>query len=788
MNQLSGLKEYATSVRKEQGQSGYDMDFGIQIQFRSPPGFDLAFESLARDKQGIELLNVKRDGDVTCATVFVPDGKLDHFEKLIRQYLDQDTPPSTKHPLGRPKNQDLVETIQGIRASAFESLWTDDPKVMPPTDDESIWWEVWLTVRGVGDTTRRRFRTLAETIGFTVAPGDLCFLERTVLLMYGSKGKIKGSLMLLNSITELRRAKETAEFFDALPQQEQRAWVDDLLTRTNFSTRKDRPYVCILDTGVNRGHPLLTPALDLADLHTVNPSWGVTDNHRHGTEMAGLALFGDLTDAMETNAIIHIPHRLESVKLLRREGDNAMQNYGHLTTDAVAQPEIQTPERNRLFSMAVTASDDRDRGRPSAWSAAIDQIAADALNDWPTPRLMVVSAGNVEQDSWPDYPNSNATDGIHDPGQAWNALTVGAYTEKTNIVGEDLGEYSPIAPSGSLSPFSTTSMIWEKFWPLKPDIVFEGGNAAKDSIWACPMPSLSLLTTHHLPHEQLLTTANATSAATALCARMAAQLMATYPHFWPETIRALVVHSAEWTTSMRQMFMTGRSTLKEKYRRLIRHCGFGVPSLRRAMWSATNSLTLIAQDELQPFEKKKKTVSSRDMNLYELPWPRSELEQLGATEVEMRVTLSYFIEPNPAERGFRRRYKYESHGLRFQVKRPTEDVSAFCSRVNKLARDEEEGAPTSKTDPDPGWMLGTQLRHLGSLHSDIWRGGAADLAQLGVIAVYPALGWWKTRTGQERYHNKARYALIVSIHAPEVNIDLYNIVQNKVIAKTIITT
>ena len=37
----------------------------------------------------------------------------------------------------------------------------------------------------------------------------------------------------------------------------------------------------------------------------------------------------------------------------------------------------------------------------------------------------------------------------------------------------------------------------------------------------------------------------------------------------------------------------------------------------------------------------------------------------------MRVTLSYFIEPNPSQRG-NSRYRYQSHGLRFDVKRPTE--------------------------------------------------------------------------------------------------------------------
>jgi len=166
------------------------------------------------------------------------------------------------------------------------------------------------------------------------------------------------------------------------------------------------------------------------------------------------------------------------------------------------------------------------------------------------------------------------------------------------------------------------------------------------------------------------------------------------------------------------------------------------------------------------------------MNLHQLPWPLAELEALGETEVEMRVTLSYFIEPNPSVRGFRSRYRYESYGLRFDVKRQYESEQDFRTRINAAARDEEAG--TRSSSGDQGWLIGKQNRHKGSLHSDIWRGSAADLASRGILAIYPALGWWKTRPRLERYDKPARYALIVSIRAPEVDVDLYNAVANQI--------
>jgi hypothetical protein len=186
-------------------------------------------------------------------------------------------------------------------------------------------------------------------------------------------------------------------------------------------------------------------------------------------------------------------------------------------------------------------------------------LASDAEGDGATPRFIVVSAGNIDDpNAWTESPSSNSTDGIHDPGQAWNALTVGAYTNLTHISESDGGNYRPIAPAGGLSPFSTTSSTWQSHWPLKPDVLFEGGNAAKDALGAIWMPSLSLLTSHHVPQERLLTTADATSAAMALAARMAAKLMAAYPTLRPESIRGLIVHSAEWTDIMRQVFLSVR--------------------------------------------------------------------------------------------------------------------------------------------------------------------------------------------------------------------------------------
>ena len=64
-----------------------------------------------------------------------------------------------------------------------------------------------------------------------------------------------------------------------------------------------------------------------------------------------------------------VNHRLESVKLTPSQGANNSngdeKHHAHLFLSAVSKPEITAPNRMRLFSCAVTSSDDRDHGRPS---------------------------------------------------------------------------------------------------------------------------------------------------------------------------------------------------------------------------------------------------------------------------------------------------------------------------------------------------------------------------------------------------------------------------------------
>lgn len=757
---------------------------GTYVRFESRPGIELKLDSLENRAKGIELVAVgltREDRGSESATVFVPEGALDHFVARVGEYETEKTKKD------QPKHRDLLDRIASIRRASLQDLWTDASEF--PAGSEIIWWEVWL--RRLEGEEMAHLRRFAAHKQIKLGEHRLVFDDRVVVLVRASAEQLEDALDMLGDMAELRRASECVAFFDDLPPREQSPWVHDLAKRARPPGR-EAPAVCLLDTGVNRGHPLLDPLLGAADATAVDPAWGPSDDGGgqgqmgHGTAMAGLAAFGDLAAPLASASPYVLRHCLESVKILPPTGANDPDLYGAITAQAVARPEVTAPRRLRAYSLAVTSTRPCDRGEPSSWSAAIDALAAgrsiDAqsqalkyLDDGepPTPRLMVVSAGNVG-DQW-DLSHLSRSDleAIYDPAQAWNVITVGACTEKAVITDPELAQYQPVAQPGDLSPHNSTSVLFAKQWPLKPDIVFEGGNVAHDrGFFATDLPDLSLLSTHFRPAERLLTITNATSAATAQVARMAALIRADYPDYWPETVRALIVHSARWTRRMEGHCARGGKRAREL---LIKRCGFGVPDLDRARRSAGDALTLVVQGAIHPFAKGR----MREMHLHELPWPKDVLEGLNVAAGRLRITLSYFIEPNPGNRGWRTRHRYQSHGMRFEVISPTESLERFRKRLNEAALNEEEDRPKTPADAG-GWLIGPQARNRGSLHSDIWVGSAADLADRRIVGIYPVSGWWKDIPKRDRSDIGSRYSLVVSVETDAEDVDLWTPVATEV--------
>ncbi len=780
---------------------------GTTITFISFPGLELALESLDSQSRGQQpqLLSVsnRQSGDhlVQLATVFIPHGKKNYFLKKLDAYIE------SAH-ANKATNAKLVEGIQEIRRATIRELWTDPIDLFPTEPEELCWWEVWL--RKSDGNEKARFSRFAENKRLSTSDHYLGFGDRTVVLIRATADQLAEAFESLDDFAELRRPHEVASFLHSLPASDQADWVEDLRKRLR-AANVDAPAVTILDTGVQEGHPLLSESLASTDVHVADPLWQSAPRFAHGTEMAGLALYGDLQAAILSKVPVQLRHRLESVKFLPDNGANNPDLYGAVTARSVDRPEIAAAQRLRVFMLAVTAprpattesqgetKTPQEAGRPTSWSATIDALAyGRAIDDSDPhltyldrdeprhPRLLAISAGNIRDIRASDeYLERNDLEPVEDPAQAWNALTVGAYSEHDDMSGapEGFANYRPLASGGELSPVSRTSVLFDrKKWPFKPEVVAAGGNVAAspdDSVVDTP-PNLAILTTRlQKPGEGFFTVTRDTSAATAQVAAIAAGVRAQYPNLRPESVRALVVHSAKWTAEMESKFSSKAS--KRELVNLLRRYGMGVPDETRALRSAADALTLISEATIRPYEREgnKKDGTAREMNLHELPWPTRELEELGETQVILRVTLSYFIEPNPSNRGWSGRYIYPSHGLRFAMRRSDESVTNFRQRINTKARIDGRKPPTA--DTEKGWLFGSdQQKASGSLHTDIWTGDAVALASKGAIAIYPVAGWWKDRPAFDQSDQGVDYSLVVSIESPNVEVDLWTPVAQQI--------
>ena len=711
------------------------------------------------------------------ATVYATASAIEKLRTKVTQFETEDTPDREKDGEvipGRPKNADLIQSIATLTEAGLRALWRSPADKFPQTEAATNW-ELWLD-RETADA----FVLGAQAYGVAIGQERLEFPEDIVVIANGTREALANAIRRTRGVKAMAAPTVTADFFAGGDVIEQAQWVDDLRNRTTYPPQADPGYVTLMDTGVSRAHPLVQPALEVADRHAANFAWGLEDIRGHGTHMAGLALFGDLTSCLHQTNPVTVLNRLESVKLVPDAGENPHYLLGAVTRGGVNTVE-QTHPRRRTFTMPLTTGEDTPHdGAPTSWSSEIDQLASGASGKLDTKRLILISAGNTDNFSFGAGQYLDRCDHddneIESPAQAWNALAVGAFTEKTVLPGGEAT--TALAPFGDLSPSSRTAS-WSSHWPLKPDVVLEGGNWAT-SAFPPPMRHgyLSLLSTHHNYPVRSLTFTYDTSAATALAAKGITELWSDYPDLWPETIRGLYVSSARWTPQMRSHLPQAHN--KGNYAPLFQRYGYGVPNLERARRSASNALTLIIEDTITPYglsDDGKRDVHN-EMKLFTLPWPVEELRRLGNTNVTLRVTLSSFIEPNPSEAARGSRYRYASHNLRFKLNRADEAAPRFMARISKLA-EQPFGPASNEADM---WEYGSDRRDVGSLHIDQFTCRGSDLARRNLVAVHPVNGWWKTKSLLNGDLPSVRYALIVEIDAEHVEAELHAEVETAIAA------
>lgn len=750
---LKYLKEIEESQEKE-----IIVKNGEIYDFIGATNSILTASELVAKKANIKVLNCETiiDGEnkYEKATVYIPTSQKKFFETKINDYLQSN---------GKKKKK-LINSIEKIKQATLKSFWIDDYNKIP--NEIKKWCEIWI--EKIEDTDITRIKTDIIALNIEISEQNLAFEERIVFLCKVDYRDLIKLIQKIDFICEIKLNYELSTFYlDEINREEAYEWIEDLKKR--IIKTEEKASILLIDTGVNNGHPLISDFLTDKNCNGYYSEKSYDDDG-HGTKMAGLALYGDLNLKLQTDFKEEIPFFLQSYRILYPNNDKEL--YGYMTNEAILTSKDKNTQIN-CMAIATNEKENTKKGIPTSWSASIDNLAYGDENNI-NGRLFCLSAGNVTSREIEEigYPDVNKMTYVEEPGQAWNALTVGCYTEK--YLQSKNEEIQEVAPPFGLSPYSKTSIPWSKDSKLiKPEILLEGGNLQKDKYSCAQSDELSLLTTcKNFLNENYFTSFASTSASTALAANMCAKIQAFYPEAWPQTIRGLLIHSASWTNIMISKFLNQDIITKKNYASMLRTCGYGVPELEKALGLIKNSVNLVIQSEMKPFKlNDKKNIIFNELHVHEIPWPKDLLLQLADQNFQIKVTLSYFIEPNPGNA--KRVYDYQSYGLRFELSgNRTKD-----ELIRKISKLEESYENDSIQD---NWLYGPNARNTGSIHSDIWNGTGADFAESNYVLIYPIGGWWKQKKKAKRYEKTIRYSLIVSITSEKNDIDLFTPIYNKI--------
>ena len=725
------------------------------------PGAELAATSLQDAATGVRVIGT--DPDTGVVLVDSPDVNLTALRRKLDEYVD----PRRITPKGNRLNAPLFAPVREIRGAELEDVAASE--VLSLEAGTAHWIELGCAgglydLEGAARSRREVERQLER-----IASGCSVAAQFTATMQVVFYVKLT-----LQQMRDLLAATDCVhEIFLAEPKV--RDWLlheyDDARAEGHAlaAPPAGAPSIVLLDSGIAPEHPLLASALLSIDSVVPGVTSGV-DVDGHGTQMAGIALHADDVGDAISNGSSSAKHWIQSVKIITNDSassdESARATWAPMTVDAVGKAERHAGTDRRVFAMAVTA--DLSPLVPTTWSQAIDQLA---YNDG-RGRLICVSAGNADSSDvglLAGYPQLNLIQSIQDPAQAWNALTIGAFTTRDQLPPDDTYRgYAPIAPNGGISPHSSSRPLDAERVPNKPDIVLEGGNVAFDGALPDPtVPTMTALTTGHRP-QRPLASIWATSEATARAAHMAATVWSTTPDLRPETVRGLMVHSASWTPLMVRQF----ESLDDR----LRICGYGVPDPVMARSCAQERATVLIEDAMpnavmvdRPRKQAPKRASTpatrpipeRIAKFFRLPLDEDALVEHGG-DVELRVTLSFLAEVQT----YRRR-AFRGLGLRWDMQGPHESEAAFRWRVNKRVR---EGTDEKVRGESFKWAIGPDRRGRGTVQSDRWTGPASFLAGSKLIAVMPVMGWWDQSNAFRL--KEMPFSLIVTVLTP--GLDIYS--------------
>ncbi|MBE9105113.1 S8 family peptidase [Nostoc cf. edaphicum LEGE 07299] len=469
-------------------------------------------------------------------------------------------------------------------------------------------------------------------------------------------------IKVTNEVLNLLLLEEIVKEIDRPPQPAFETTADYNLSISSFPEVVPPPEnncgVLVIDSGVQRGHPLISKVLGEAEVFPDAKrqfiKGGADDVHGHGTNVAGIAIYGNVENCIQQRSFDPTAW-LFSARVTDENNRYDEDLLIETQFDEVIRAFVEQYPNCKVINISLGNADQiyRDGLKQFRLAAKIDEIAYQYQHK---NILFVISAGNAfyeeaesNEQLRTDYPNYllNKSARIIDPATSAIALTVGSLSFGRGSVTEpsDVRRQAIANLSGYPSPFTRTGFGVDGM--IKPDVVDFGGDLVLDlsyreslglpqvNVLPDSVAGVSVLTLSKNFNSSLFHICSGTSFAAPRVANLAAQLFTKYPKASSNLIRALIVNSAVLPKEIPVEFQCNSKQSQSQNTKQIENqlaiYGYGQSDLERAMYSAENYVVLSEDNIFIPAGK---------FHIYEIPQLPPEFFEVKGTRL-LSITLAF---------------------------------------------------------------------------------------------------------------------------------------------------
>lgn len=507
--------------------------------------------------------------------------------------------------------------------------------------------------------------------------------------------------------------------------------------------------ILLVDSGILSSHPLLENAVgdEIAIATRNNKKVSEDDPYDdigHGTQVAGIALYGDINECIE-NKVFKPEIWIFSAKVMFKDefGNSTYDDeelLEHQLYDAVNRIVSNYPNCKVInISLGDSAKRMHQNSRQFNLASLVDELSKKL------DVIFVISTGNNDFDGsykYPDYLLDESTDRakLIDPATSALALTVGGLSNKLipNLLLEKFMEYpSPITRVGP----GLRGMI-------KPELVENSGRGFGEE------SDVMTINPNWISEARLFTLVAGTSFSAAKISNYIARIANKYPNGTMNLIKALLLSSTSIPLERPERLKEISQYSSDKAAiDILKIYGYGKPNIEDSLTSKNNRVILIRENKIK----------LNQFHVYPFYLPKEFVEEKGKRSIS--VTLVY----NPPINKNRSDYlgtAFETH----LFKNIAIDSVIGSYSATEIDTEEEEIVPEKIRNNEIKLHPGINLRKKGTHHKGIKEyenKPGIEVNQPMILVVICQDRWIKSEDYEQNY------AVIVSIEHSK-KIDLYN--------------